>query len=79
MLSCRQVTEIVTDYTEGRLSVVDWLRFQLHLGMCRHCREYLRQVKATASALGKLPAPELTPELRDELVRRFDGWKKTRS
>ncbi len=75
MLSCREITELVTDYAEGALGLGDRLRFQLHLGLCRHCRTYVRQLRATARALGRLPEPELPPALRDELLRRFEGWK----
>jgi anti-sigma factor RsiW len=75
MLTCKEITELVTAYAEGQLSFTDRLRFQLHVGMCRNCRAYVRQMKATVAALGKLPPPELSPELRDELLRRFDGWK----
>jgi hypothetical protein len=49
-----------------------------HIGMCRNCRTYVRQVKATTKALGKLPPPELPPELEAELLRRFETWKSTR-
>jgi anti-sigma factor RsiW len=79
MLTCREITELVTDYAEGRLSFPDRLRFQLHLGLCRNCRAYVRQVRATASALGKLPPPAVPPELEQELMRRFEGWKKRRA
>lgn len=78
MLTCRQITELVTDYAEGNLSLVDRLRFQLHIGICRNCRRYVLQVKTTAVALGKLPPPEIPPELEDELLRRFETWKQTR-
>jgi hypothetical protein len=50
----------------------------MHIGMCRNCRQYVRQVKATAGALGLLPPPEIPPDLEDELLRRFESWKKTR-
>lgn len=79
MLTCREITELVTDYAEGNLSVMDRVRFQLHIGMCRNCRRYVRQVKMTTSALGRLPIPEMSPELEGELLRRFDMWEKTRS
>ncbi len=78
MLTCKQITELVTDYAEGKLSFMDRLRFQLHIGLCRNCRRYVRQVKATAAALGRLPEPELPPELEGELLRRFEGWKQKR-
>lgn len=78
MLSCKELTEIVTDWAEGRLSFGDRLRFQLHLGMCRNCRAYVRQMKATAAAMGKLPPPALSKETEAELLRRFEGWKRDR-
>ncbi len=78
MMTCRDISELVTDYAEGRLSFLDRLRFQLHLGLCRNCRRYVRQVKATAGALGKLPPPGMPAELEDELLRRFEGWKGKR-
>jgi anti-sigma factor RsiW len=78
MMSCREVTELVTAYAEGALSLRDRLRFQLHVGMCRHCRAYLRQMRLTAKALGHLPEPELPPEIERELLRRFESWKGSR-
>lgn len=75
MLTCKQLTELVTDYLEGRLSLVDRLRFQLHIGMCRHCRAYLRQMKLAIRALGELPPEPMPPAVRDELRRRFADWK----
>jgi len=74
MLTCQQLTELMTDYAEGRLGLPDRLRFELHLGLCRDCREYLRQLKLTARTAGLLPAPELPRALEEELQRRFQGW-----
>lgn len=55
MLTCRELTDLVTDYLEGRQTLVQRLRFQIHVGMCRHCRAYLRQFKQTIRALAELP------------------------
>lgn len=77
MLACREVTELVTDYVEGRLSWSDRVRFQLHVGMCRHCREYLRQIRTTQRLLGELPPQPPPPEVEAELVERFKNWKRT--
>jgi hypothetical protein len=38
----------------------------------------VRQLQATARALGKLPEPELPKELEADLLRRFEGWKAKR-
>lgn len=80
MLTCKQITELVTDYLERRMSLTDRLWFHVHLGMCRHCRVYLRQMKATVAALGKLPDEvDIPPSVRDELRKRFANWHKDRS
>lgn len=76
MLSCKEVTELVTEYLEGQLSLGRWLSFQAHVGMCRHCRAYLRQMRATIATLGELPAEPLDQAAHEELMRRFDGWKR---
>lgn len=71
MLTCKELTEIVTDYLEGRLSFMQRLQFHMHVGMCRHCRAYLRQMKMTVKTLGKLPDEPIPPGVRDELLERF--------
>jgi anti-sigma factor RsiW len=75
MLTCQQLTELITEYTEGHLPLVRRLQFEMHLGMCRHCRAYLRQMKATVRTLDKLPQePIPIPcELEAELLARFRG------
>jgi len=76
MLTCRELTELVTDYLEDRLSFMDRLRFRMHVGMCRHCRAYLDQMKQTIRALVHLPAEEIPSDIRDELLQRFRKWKQ---
>lgn len=71
MLSCQQVTEIITDYVEGRLSFGERLRVQMHLGMCHRCRAYLRQMKMTVRTLGKMPHEDIPEDVRRELLERF--------
>jgi anti-sigma factor RsiW len=78
MLTCKQITELVTAYAEGQLGFLDRLRFRLHLGLCAGCTTYVRQLRVTARALGKLPEPEIPPELQAELLRCFEGWKARR-
>lgn len=74
MLTCQELTELVTDYLEERLSFMDRLRFRAHIGMCRHCRAYLDQMKQTIRVLGKLPAERIPPDVRDELLACFRRW-----
>jgi predicted anti-sigma-YlaC factor YlaD len=74
MLSCRQMTELVTDYLEGRLSTIDRIRFQLHIGICRHCRDYLDQMRITVRTLGAMPSAPVPDHVMDQLLHRFRDW-----
>lgn len=75
MMTCQQVTELVTDYLERRLRFRDRMRFQMHIGMCRHCRRYLEQMRLTIRTLGRLPDEVMPADVRDELLQRFRRWK----
>lgn len=71
MLTCQQLTELITEYLEGRMSLWRRAQFQMHLGMCRHCRAYLKQMKVTTQTLGRLPSEPIPPNIKSELLRRF--------
>jgi predicted anti-sigma-YlaC factor YlaD len=74
MLTCQQTTRLVTDYLEGTLSWKDVIRFQLHIGMCMHCRRYLRDMKVTVRTLGMLPRGAVPQATMDALLERFRNW-----
>lgn len=76
MLNCHDLTELVTDYLEGRLPLMKRLELQLHLGMCRHCRAYLRQMRVTVQTLGRLPDTPMPEPIRDELLARFRNMRR---
>ncbi len=78
MLTCKELTELITDYLEGRLSLSQRMRFQLHVGLCRHCRAYLRQMKMTIQTLGQIAEEPIPPDVCDELLVRFREWKAER-
>jgi len=74
MLTCKELTELITDYLEGRLSLTQHLRFQFHLGLCRDCRAYLRQMWLTVRTLRRLPEESLSPAMREKLLEQFKDW-----
>ncbi len=78
MLTCQQMTEVCTEYLEGRMSFGHRLSFQLHLGMCRHCRIYLRQMKTTIETLGRLDDQPMPTAVREALLTRFRDWQRPR-
>lgn len=50
--TCAEVEELVDDYLEGRMIVVERWRYLLHLLGCRRCREQV----ATRGSRGANPA-----------------------
>jgi predicted anti-sigma-YlaC factor YlaD len=78
-VTCKEFTEAVTDYLEGNLGFFKWLRFQMHLGMCLGCRNYIKQMKQTIKTLRRLPEEPIPDAVREELVRRFRTWKGRRT
>ena len=76
MLPCRELTELVDDFIDGRLSFWERAKFQMHVGMCTDCRDYLAQLRATRQALGSLPEPPMSDDVREELLERFRTWKR---
>jgi anti-sigma factor RsiW len=73
-MRCVEVVELVTDYVEGRLTLRERVRFELHLWACGACRAYLRQMRHTVQALGRVRRAPLPEALEAELTRRFQGW-----
>ena len=76
MLTCQEITELVTDYLEGVMSAEERLRFDMHVGLCRHCRAYLNQMRDTTALLGQLSDEPVPDSVMSELRERFREWKK---
>lgn len=76
-LSCQELVELVTDYTENTLSAVEHARFEEHLETCEGCRNYVEQMKETVAAVGRLHPDDLSPEAEKALLNAFRSWKRT--
>lgn len=76
MMTCEELTELVTDYMERRLSLWETIRFQFHLGLCGPCREYLGQMESTRATLGHVEPIPMAEPVRDEMLSRFRSWKR---
>ncbi|MEP4196992.1 MAG: zf-HC2 domain-containing protein [Aliishimia sp.] len=50
MIDCVQFEAFIVDYLEGTLSKRQRMTFDLHLKLCRECREYLQSYKAAMEA-----------------------------
>lgn len=75
MLTCRDLSEIATDYLEGDLGLRQRTAIQLHLLMCKHCRRYVDQLAKTvallrASAQSEAPGDDLLDAFRKSTPAR---------
>ncbi len=76
MPSCKEVTAAVASDDLARRPWRERLAIRLHLLMCRHCRRYVEQLAAIASAVRALyreepPAPDsLEKSILDSIKKR---------
>ena len=75
-LSCEELVELVTDYIDGVLDRDTEARFVLHATSCPGCEIYLQQLRDTIAAIGTLGPEALDPQVRDDLLGAFRGWRR---
>jgi anti-sigma factor RsiW len=75
-LTCKDFVEIVTDYLEGTMPAEERIRFEMHLGSCGACTTYLKQMRQTIQAVGRLSEDHISPEAQSTLLHAFRNWKK---
>jgi anti-sigma factor ChrR (cupin superfamily) len=75
MLTCEEITGLVTDFFEGRMSWTDRARFALHVEMCPGCRAYVRHMRFVVAVLGALPPEPIPDDVMEGLVQTFANWR----
>ena len=68
---CQEIVELVTDYLEGTLDPDMTVEVEAHLQLCDGCDTYVKQIRNTIRALGKVPVATLSEKAQAELVRAF--------
>jgi hypothetical protein len=79
MLTCKELTALATDYSEGQLGLAERARFEAHLAECTACFAWTRQLQVATQATGRLPAPTVPLDHRGALLTMFDGWAAGRT
>src|SRR5262249_4359434 len=74
-LTCKELTELITDYLEERLSQIDRIRFQEHLSACTGCVAYVDQMRVTIQAIGSKPSLQIPSSMEKSLLEAFRRWK----
>jgi len=74
MPTCQDVTELASDYLDGRMGWGDWALMRAHLAMCPPCQAYVASLGLTVDALQHLSKEERAP-VEADLSRIFQQWK----
>lgn len=74
MLTCKEISGLVSDYLDHRLPMWDRMRFRAHVAMCPDCQEWVRQLEITKETLGHAPEVDVPDEIAPELLEAFKGW-----
>lgn len=77
-LTCGELVDLITEYTEEALDPASRERFEAHLSLCTGCRHHLGQVEATRIALRHLGRADLTSQSRDQLLSIYRDWRQQR-
>jgi anti-sigma factor RsiW len=70
-ITCQEVVEVVSDYLEGLVDDATRAEIEAHLELCPGCDEYLRQMRTTLRALGRVPLDTLTDAAKADLTAAF--------
>lgn len=68
MLMCRDLAEIASDYIDGELSGRQNLSVKMHLMMCKDCRTFIGNLRASS----ELMRAHSSGKADDEFIRRID-------
>ena len=73
MLSCREITRLISDRLERPLSWFEKLRMGIHLLGCEPCCRFRRAVRWLHDSLASAPETEqLSPEARERIRQALE-------
>jgi putative zinc finger protein len=72
-LTCREVTDRVSEYLDERLPMLTKIRVGLHLASCADCRTYVTQIVLVRDTWIRLPKPAHSPINRLDLRQHFSA------
>ena len=68
MLMCKDLAEIASDYIDDELTGRQNLSVKMHLMMCRHCRTFIGNLRASTDLL----KVHSSGRGNEELIRKID-------
>lgn len=68
MLMCKDLAVIASDYIDGELPVLENMSVKMHLMMCKDCRTFIGNLRASTDMLNALSSGQAD----EELIRKID-------
>jgi len=68
---CRELAGIASDYIDGELSTGRRLSVQMHLMMCRHCRSFIGNLRASTELLRVHSSARVDQSVIDRINHRI--------
>ena len=75
-ITCKELTEVLTDYLEGVMPREDRERFEAHLAICDGCVTYVDQMRQVIATVHELRPDEVEANAPDDLLEAFRAWKR---
>jgi len=80
MLMCRDLAGIASDYIDGELAGRQDLSVKMHLMMCKDCRTFIGNLRAStdlmrAHSFGK-PNAELMRRIDERVAEALQAWRE---
>lgn len=73
-MACREAVELLAGFLDEALSPDERSRLVGHLAGCRHCAEYLAQIRAGIRLAARADPGELDPASRTALLELYRSW-----
>ena len=54
MLSCKDITHVASEGLDKKMPFFKRLQFNMHLAMCKNCRQFIDQIELTVNTLSKM-------------------------
>ncbi|MBW4935169.1 anti-sigma factor family protein [Marinobacter sp. F4206] len=70
MLMCRELAGIASDYIDGELNATRNLSVKMHLMMCKHCRTFIGNLRASAELMRGHSSARVEESLIDRINER---------
>ena len=74
LASCKQVVKQSSDLLDGELTAFERFKLKIHLFMCKHCRNYVKQMRLTSETVNHwMKGRKMPAEVRQRILDEFEN------